>query len=372
MNPNIPDDQMLQDFLREVPGGNQKPARSAEAEEAARAHWNTIAKPLHSLGRLEDILVQIAGIRGNADVRLDRRRVFVFCADNGITDEGVTQCGREVTAKVAENIGKGGGNICAIAGEARCDVFPADVGIADTRDFPGVLKRKAAEGTRDFLKEPAMSGEEALFAVRTGFELTECSVREGYDILAAGEMGIGNTTTSAAVTAALLHLPSEQLTGRGAGLDDAGLLRKRKVIEEGIAKYKLEQADAFGVLCAVGGFDLAATAGLFIGGAVRHIPVVMDGCISAAAALIAERLLPGTKDFLIPSHLSREPIATAVFRELGMHAVIDADLALGEGTGAVMMLHLLDSALAVYRTGSSFSGIGMEAYREFETGEKKC
>lgn len=335
-----------------------------EIRKEAVSHWNSVAKPLHSLGKLEDYIAQIAQIQGTPKVKLDRRRVLVFCADNGIVEEGVTQSEQNVTALVAENIGRGCGNICTIAKTARCEVMPVDVGIAVHRRFDGVWDRKTAFGTKDFVKEPAMSAQEALDTVRTGFSLAKECKDAGFDILCTGEMGIGNTTTSTAIVSSLLRRPASELVGRGAGLNDTGFQKKRQVIEDAVQKYGLYQADPFKVLACVGGFDIAAMTGLYLGASSAGIPVVLDGCVTAAAALLAERILPGTKDVLIPSHQSKEKIAPAVFDALGLTAVIHADMALGEGTGAVMMLHLLDSALAVYNDGSAFSDIHLEAYQD--------
>ena len=232
--------------------------------------------------------------------------------------------------------------------------------------IPGVLPRKVAKGTKNFAKEPAMTEEEVLKAIETGIQLVQQCHREGYEILATGEMGIGNTTTSTAVAAALLDLEVEQVTGKGAGLTDEALKRKCRVIEEAIEKYFLRDADAFTILKTVGGLDIAGLTGVFIGAAIEQIPVVIDGVISAVAALLAETLCKGAVNYMIPSHKSRELAETAIMKKLHLEPVLDADMALGEGTGAVMMMSLLDVALGVYLQGASFANFEIEQYKRYE------
>ena len=339
------------------------------AMEESRRQWGAVAKPLNSLGRFEKIVTQMAGIYGTASVQIGHRMVVVMCADNGIVAEKVTQTDQSVTAVVARNIAGGRGNINHMAQQVQADVNAVDIGIAsdpDADQCAGLINRKVAYGTADFALQPAMTSAQAEQAVQTGIELVKAYKEKGYTILVTGEMGIGNTTTGTAVAAALLGADSDQLTGRGAGLDRAGLARKKKVIREAIARYELQGADPMRILSCVGGYDICGMAGLFIGGARYHIPVVIDGCISATAALAAERLVPGCRNYMIASHCSREQTETQVLRELGLLAVLDADMALGEGTGAVMMLPLLDMALSVYYSSTTFAAAKIETYRPFE------
>ena len=207
---------------------------------------------------------------------------------------------------------------------------------------------------------------EALQAIEEGILWVRECKEQGYQILGTGEMGIGNTTTSTAVGCALLGLTPEEVTGRGAGLDDAGLARKKTVIARAIKQYDLYGKDALTVLQTVGGLDIAGIAGIFIGGALYRVPIVLDGMITAVAALVADRLVPGTRAFMLASHLSKEPITRKIMEELGLHPVIQADLALGEGTGAAMLFPLLDMALTVYRENDSFDEMQIDAYERFE------
>ena len=334
-----------------------------KAMEGARKRWDSIAKPLHSLGELENMLTQIAGITGTPEVRVEKKAVVAMCADNGVVEEGVTQTGQEVTAIVAENFLKGDTSACVMCRQCGTDVFPVDVGMASDTKVPSDLK--VMMGTRNMTKEPAMTYEEAVQGIEAGIEMVRRLKEQGYRLIATGEMGIGNTTTSAAMAAALLSVPPEIVAGRGAGLSDEGLARKRQVIAEALEKYQLRETEPMRILCSVGGLDIAGLCGVFLGGAKYHMPIVADGVISAVAALTAERLCPGTKEFIIPSHKGKEPASELLMRELGLSPVLDAGLALGEGTGAVMMFSLLDIAMSLYETGATFGDFKIEEYHRF-------
>ena len=341
-----------------------------QAVRAYREHWDSIAKPLDSLGLLEAAVARIAGIQGSADVRLERRAVLTFCADNGVVAEGISQSGQEVTALMADNVANGIANVNAMARVARAEVFAVDVGVAGETHAPGLLRRRIMPGTHDMALGPAMSRRQAEQALRTGMDLAGEMKAAGYDILCCGEMGIGNTTTSSALVSVLLDQPVESVTGRGAGLSGEGLKRKIAVIRRAIEINRPDPADALDTLAKVGGLDIAAMAGAFIGGALHRIPVVVDGFISAAAALTAVRLCPAAREFMLASHVSGEPAGRMVLEALDLSAPIRAGLCLGEGTGAVALLPLLDMALAVYHQNSTFEKINLEAYRRFEEAER--
>lgn len=337
---------------------------SEEIKKQVQANWDAVAKPLDGLGAFEALTAKIGAALGTADFDLTKKAVIVMCADNGIVAEGVSQSGQEVTAAVAASMGKQASSVGKMAKSIGADVFPVDIGINSTEKIDGVLDQKIRSGTRDFLKEPAMTEAETLAAIEVGMGLVRRFKAEGYSLLATGEMGIGNTTTSSAVAAALSGCAVEEITGRGAGLSDAGLLRKRQVIAEALQKYDFGKDETFRILSTVGGLDIAGLAGVFIGGALYRIPVVLDGVISTVAALVAERLVPGTRAYMIPSHKSKEP-AARMLEELALAPVIDASLALGEGTGAVMMFALLDMAMTLYETRTTFSDISVEQYVRF-------
>ncbi len=323
-----------------------------EAAARCRERWNRIAKPLYGLGVLEDLVVRIAAAQGTDQVDISRKGLVVFCADNGVVDEGVSQT-----------------------------------------DTPRVEKRKCRRGTANMTKGPAMMRREAIFAIEAGISKALELEKAGYRILAAGEMGIGNTTTSAAVTAVLLGMDPAEVTGRGAGLSDEGLRKKTDAIRRAIDINRPDPEDPLGVLSKVGGFDIAALTGLFLGGASLRVPVVIDGVISAVAALIAARLEPSCRDYMLPSHISGEPASMAVMTALGfipekqetkqgkadrekdsmkkvpgpaVSPILHAGMHLGEGTGAVALFPLLDMAVDIYYKMDTFEGIAVEQYRDYD------
>ena len=315
------------------------------AMEIAQKRWDSIAKPLHSLGKLETLLIQIAGITGNAEVDLSRRGLSAMCADNGVVEEGVTQTGQEVTAIVAENFLKYDTSVGVMCKQNHAEIFPVDMGmVTDTKVR---TDNKIAYGTQNMTKGPAMTREQAVKGLEAGIDMVRELNDKGYRILATGEMGIGNTTTSSAVASVLLKQPVEEMTGRGAGLTSEGLVRKINAIKKAITLNKPDPEDAIDVLAKVGGLDIAGMAGVFLGGAVYGIPVVMDGFISCVSALIAMRICPAARDYILASHVSKEPAAHLILENMGKEAIIHADMCLGEGTGAVALFPILDLAAAV-------------------------
>lgn len=334
-------------------------------EHAIKNNWDHVAKPLDGLGEFEGLLARIGAILGSTEINLTKKAVIVMCADNGVVAEGVSQSGQEITKAVTENLGKRNTSVCKMAKAAGADIIPVDIGVNTNDYMNGVLSRKIRKGTNDFFKEPAMTEAEAVRAITTGMELVKECKENGYTLIGTGEMGIGNTTTSAAMAAALLSVPAQKVVGRGAGLSDAGLIRKTEVIEQALEKYQFQKTEALRILYSVGGLDIAGLCGVFLGGAKYHVPIVADGVISAVAALTAERLCPGTKEFVIPSHKGKEPASDLLMKELGLKPVIDAGLALGEGTGAVMMFSLLDMAMTLYESGATFVDFEIEEYHRF-------
>ncbi|MCD8155442.1 MAG: nicotinate-nucleotide--dimethylbenzimidazole phosphoribosyltransferase [Clostridiales bacterium] len=335
-----------------------------KAMKEAQKRWDTIAKPLHSLGDLETMLIRIAGIQRSADADISRKALIVMCADNGVVEEGVTQTGQEVTAIVAENFLVGSTTSCIMSRQCGTDVFPVDVGMA--RDTKVRTDLKVACGTANMTKGPAMSREQAVKAIEAGISMAVELKEKGYRIFATGEMGIGNTTTSSAVASVLMGEPVEEMTGRGAGLSSEGLARKINAIHRAIQVNQPNPEDALDVLSKVGGFDIAGMAGVCIGGAALGIPVVLDGFISCAAALTAVRLCPMAGEYLLASHVSREPAAGKILSHMGKEAPIRAGMCLGEGTGAVTLFPLLDMASAVYHSMDTFDEIHVEQYEELK------
>ena len=297
------------------------------ARAAAHAHWAALAKPLGGLGQLETMVEAAAALTGDPAPDFTRRAVLVLCADNGVVAQGVSQTDASVTRAVLENLTARRTSVCCMAAAAHCEGVPVDMGIAGV-PVPGAVDRRVAPGTRDFTQGPAMTREQAVQAVAAGIELVRTQKQNGVRLLATGEMGIGNTTTSSAVAAVLL----------GCLLYTSPSPRDR------------------------GGFDIAGLCGVFLGGALEKIPVIMDGFISGVAALCAVRLCPAAAKAVFASHASSEPAARLVLDALHKKPLITADLHLGEGTGAVASLPLWDMALAVYNHCYSFTEGGIAPY----------
>lgn len=343
----------------------QKEIQPADQDVISRSEerWMKVGKPLFSLGKLEQQITRIAGIKRIVCYELQRKVLVVMCADNGVVAEGVTQTGQEVTAIVAENFSRHETSACLMAEVAGVDIYPVDIGmITDVKNVTRE-KEKTAYGTKNFAKEPAMTRTQLWQAIETGIRIAGEKKKEGYDILLTGEMGIGNTTTSSAVASVLLKRDPAEMTGKGAGLDDEGLKRKIHVIEEAVERYGLREADMLTVMESVGGYDIAGLCGLCIGGALYHIPVVLDGFISGVAALCAVRLIPAVADYLVPSHVSKEPASHYVLEALGLSPLISCDMCLGEGSGAVAVIPLLEMGLKVYEEMGTFEDIQVEQYK---------
>lgn len=333
---------------------------SLQATKESKLRWDSIAKPLGSLGKLEDAVIQIAGIIKDNNVVIDKKALIIMCADNGVVKEGVTQAGQEVTAIVAENFLDRKASVSIMAGYTNTDIYPIDIGIA--RDT-NIINKKIAYGTKNFAKEPAMSLEEAKRAIQVGIDLVRELKEKGYQIIATGEMGIGNTTTSSAIASVLLEENVEKVTGKGAGLTSQGLNQKVKVIQDAIHLHKPRKEDMLDVLSKIGGFDIGGLVGVFLGGAIYQIPIVIDGFISAVAALMAVNMNPLARGYMLASHVSKEPAAQLILNKLELSPFITCDMCLGEGTGAVALFPILDMSVKVYQEMSTFDEIKVEAYQ---------
>jgi len=330
----------LQSLLRGIEGADRA------AMDAARRYQAQLAKPPGSLGKLESAAVRLSGITGKVHNEIEKCRVIVLCADNGIVEEGIGSAPRGVTAAQAVNMTRGWTGMSSIARAFSDDVQVVDVGIADAYDCPEILNCRIAPGTKNFLLEPAMTREETLRAVLTGAELARQAMEDGISAVGVGEMGIGNTTTSAAVLCALTGLAPERVTGRGGGITDEAFIRKKEVVRAGLERRMPDGGDPIDVLSKVGGLDLAAMCGVFLGAARYRLPAVIDGFISAVAALCAARLCPAAADCLFPSHASYEIGYAAAIGELGLEPWLLLDMRLGEGSGCPLAFRLLQAACA--------------------------
>jgi len=331
------------------------------AYDACIGRFDAVAKPVGSLGQMETLLARIAAVHGSAEIDISKKCVLVFCADNGVTSEGVAQSNADVTTAIARMMAAKKSCVCVMAEACGAEVFPADVGMRDT--VAGLTGRKLMQGTDNIAEGPAMSKEIVTKAIGIGAELVRQKKDEGFRLAAVGEAGIGNTTTASAMASVLLGRPVGEVTGRGAGLTDEGLSRKIAAIERAVARNRPDPGDPLDVLRKLGGLDIAAMTGAFLGGAVCGLPMVVDGVISAVAALCAVRLEPRVRDYLIPSHLSAEPAGRFLCELLGLDPILHAGMRLGEGTGAVALFPLLDMAAAVYNNAATFADIAVDAYK---------
>ena len=326
---------------------------------AAEAHQARLAKPPGSLGRLEELSVQLAGITGKVHNELPRKQLLVFAADNGVVAEGVSSAPQSVTMQQTINLTRGKTGAAVLAKRFGCGLTVCDVGVNADICESAVLNRKIAYGTQNICAGPAMTREQALQAILTGAAVAE---NVDADAVGIGEMGIGNTTTSSAVLAVLLGADVDKVTGRGGGITEESFRKKKAVIRTAIAVNRPNRNDVIDVLAKVGGFDLAAMCGAFLGAAASRRAAVIDGFISAVAALCAVRLCPAAAKAVFASHCSTEPAARLVLDTLGKTPLLTAGLHLGEGTGAVASIPLWDMALAVYEGCYSFAEGGIVPY----------
>ena len=326
----------------------------AQVYQKALERHATLTKPPGSLGRLEPLGARLAAVQGTVKPSITKKAVAVFAADHGVT--GVSAYPREITAGMVQNFLAGGAAVNALARSAGADLLIIDVGVdADFEPHPNLWSRKVARGTQNMLDGPAMTRAEAETACGVGLETAQELVSRGADLLAGGEMGIGNTTAAAALTAFFTGRSAEDVTGRGTGVDDEGLARKIGVVEKALAKHRENVTDPLGALARLGGFEIAALTGFYLGAAAAKTPVVLDGFIATAAALVAVALEPAVKDYLFASHVSQERGHRIQLEHLGLEPLFDLNLRLGEGTGAVLAFGLLEGAAATLSEMATFA-----------------
>jgi nicotinate-nucleotide--dimethylbenzimidazole phosphoribosyltransferase len=325
-----------------------------------QARLDRLTKPIGSLGRLEELAACYVMITGEMNPKVPRGAVYTFAADHGVTVEGVSAYPSAVTPQMVLNFLRGGAGVNVLARHVGIEVRVVDIGVAfDFESAPGLMHRKVMSGTKNLMVEPAMSRAQAEQALRVGIELATEAAREGIGLIGTGEMGIGNTTASSAITAAMTRRPVSDVTGRGTGIDEAGHAHKIDVIQRALAFHRLDSADAMEVLAKVGGLEIGGLAGLMLGAAASRIPVVLDGFIAGAAALIAVGLQPRCKDYLIASHQSVERGHRAILDHLGLKPLLDLDLRLGEGTGACLGMSLVCAAIKILTEMATFDEAGV-------------
>lgn len=337
-----------------------------DAMTASQKQLDGLTKPIGSLGRLEDILVRLSGIHRTPLPLADKKAVIIMCSDNGVVEEGVSSCPKSVTAAVTENFTKGITGINVFSRLTGAELVIVDIGVDADISNSRILDRKIRKGTWNMAKGPAMTYAEAQKCIVAGIETVKELKARGINMLATGEMGIGNTTTSSAVAAILTGAPVEKMVGIGSGLSKEGYKNKISVIKKAIEINAPDLKDPVDVVAKVGGFDIAGLAGCFLGAAIYRLPVMMDGFISAAAALTAVSIHSGVKDFIFPSHGSAEPGSEIIMETLGMTPMLNLNMRLGEGTGAALGFQLIDAAIAAYTQMGSFGDANIEQYRHQE------
>ena len=336
---------------------NSIPPADAGARARAHARLEQLSMPHWALGRLMDLAEDLAGITGSAQPPVDRKTIVTMAADHGVAARGVSRYPQEVTVQMVRNFVRGGAGINALARLAGAEVVVVDLGVAgnlsDLADAGRILSRRIAAGTRDMTAGPAMSREQAQAALEAGIAVAQ-DLGPTTDVFGTGEMGIGNTAPSSAIVALYSGRPVADVTGRGTGIDDAGLRRKIAMIEQALAVNAPDPADPVGVLAAVGGFEIGGIAGLILGAAAQRKPVLVDGFISTAGAILAARIAPRSLDAMIASHRSLEPGHRIALDCLGKRPLLDLDLRLGEGTGAALAMHLVEAAVRVLTDVATF------------------
>lgn len=330
-----------------------------QVRQEIRNHQNQLTKPPGSLGILEELSVQIGGITGQKFPEITKKAVAVMAGDHGVCAEKVSAYPQEVTPQMVLNFVQGGAAINVLARHIGARVIVVDVGVATPIVHEQVLSRKVKLGTANMVKGPAMSREEAVQALEVGITLATDLIAEGYQLLATGDMGIGNTTASSAIMATFLNLPASDVTGRGTGLDQQAVLHKAQVIERAIAINKPNPQDPIDVLAKVGGLEIGALAGLILGAAANRVPVVIDGFISTSAALVAGKIAPKSLPYMIASHCSAEMAHRKLLEYLKLKPILELEMRLGEGTGAVLAFNLIEASLKILKEMATFEAAGV-------------
>jgi len=351
----------LDTILKEI-----KPLDSS-AMTAARQHQNSLTKPHGSLGRLEELSIQIAGIKGQVKPKLEHKTIITMVGDHGVAAETVSLYPQEVTRQMVLNFLKGGAAINVLAGQIGARVIVVDMGVkGGFQPLPGLLCKMIDFGTKNMTQGPAMTRQQAIDAIEAGIQVVEAELGKRLDIIGTGDMGIGNTTTSSAIFAAISGRAAKKVTGRGTGIGDRQFAHKIKVIEKALSVNKPNSKDPIDVLAKVGGFEIGGLAGVILAGAAYRMPVVIDGFISGAAALIATALSPQAKDYLIAAHLSAEAGHELLLQFLGLKPLLNLNMRLGEGTGAVMGIFLAEAAVRTLTQMATFTEAGVSEAKPLE------
>ncbi|MFS1511612.1 nicotinate-nucleotide--dimethylbenzimidazole phosphoribosyltransferase [Chengkuizengella sp. SCS-71B] len=353
--------QELNQIIQEI-----KPLNEEEILKTLN-HLNQLTKPPGSLGKLEDLAKQLSGITEQLIPDLSKKAVIVMAGDHGVCEEGISAFPQEVTPQMVYNFLNGGAAINVLARQAGAEVFCVDIGVKESLQHPDLISKKVKPSTNNMAKQSAMSKEEAVQAILVGVQVVEDLVEKGYRLIATGEMGIGNTTASAAILAALTEIGIEQAVGRGTGINDEQWNHKQSVVKQALQINRPDQKDALDVLTKVGGLEIAGLVGVILGAAKSRIPVIIDGFISSSAALIAYNLCSITVQYMISSHLSQEQGHQFMLQEMGLTPMLHLDMRLGEGTGAALCFQLVDAALNIMSEMATFQSAGVSGANEETT-----
>lgn len=350
------------EILRELIKGIEVLDKSAM--EKSKRYIDNLSKPIGSLGELEDTVIRLSGIKGEHIKGINKKNIVIMCSDNGIQEEGVSSCPREVTATVTENFTKGTTGVCILSRYYNSDTTIVDIGVDKDFENPNIINRKIRYGTSNMTKGSAMTREEAVRAINIGIDIVKDLKEQGYDLIGTGEMGVGNTATSAAIISVFSGIDSDIIVGKGSGLTDDGLSHKKAMVKKSIEVNNPDRSDAIDVLSKLGGFDIAGLCGVFLGSAIYKIPVVIDGLISSAAAICAKELNPNVCGYMFASHLSAEPGAEYAMKSLELNPMFSLRMRLGEGTGCPIAFGIIESAIFTMNNMDSFgdAGIDIEDY----------
>ena len=332
---------------------------SEKIYKRASERMDSLTKPKGSLGKLENLAIKVACMRGELNPSLEDRYSLVFAGDHGVAEEGVSAYPQEVTVQMLGNFIHEGAAINVLGGCVGSTVKVVDVGVASEEIPRSVIGRKIGKGTKSFLKGPAMSREDAIESIRVGYEIVDELASKGLDVLGVGDMGIGNTTPSSAITAVMTGEPPEKVTGRGTGIDEKALAKKVDVVKKGLEKNNPDPDDPLDLLSKVGGYEIGAIAGAYLAGAANRVPLLVDGFITTAGALIAHGLEPRVADYMIASHRSLEEGHDVALDRLGLEPLLDLNLRLGEGTGAALAMNLVEAAVSVLNEMYTFEEAGV-------------
>lgn len=333
-------------------------------KDAVDKMWNkmdNLTKPIGSLGMLEEITAKIAGITGKTNNSINKKNIIIMCADNGVVEEGVSNCPQNTTAIVTNNFTKEITGVCVLAKFSNSDITVVDVGVNSDFNNEKIINKKIAYGTKNIAKEAAMTRKQAIRAIEVGIETVDKLINEGYDLLGTGEMGVGNTTTSAAVLSVLSGIDAEVVVGKGSGLREEQYIHKKNIVKKAIEVNKPDPDDVIDVISKVGGFDIAALCGCFLGAAKNRVPIVIDGFIASAAALCAYKLNHLTREYIFPSHLSAEPGAKYMMNEIDLVPMLNLNMRLGEGSGCPLAFTVIEAALYTVNNMGTFEDAAIDS-----------